>query len=242
MTKITNIPKEELEAFDRLAKDAVALHVPITECRIKLEAFDQQGKLLQQYNTRSHSWTRNAYNFMFCNMAGKNAADPTFEAGKLSCKKTNAAIASSATKGFTGDGGSNYDLAQTAIGLLATAGTVTIGIVVGSNAAAESFEDYALGTLIVNGSGAGQLAYAQSEATVVSYVAGTKTLSATIVRYMNNNSGGDVTVNEVAIYKGDYISSGLQYCPSRDALAAPVVIPNYGQLKVTYVVSLVYPA
>ena len=83
------------------------------------------------------------------------------------------------------------------------------------------------------------------EAPVLSYDAGTKTLTDTMVRFMNNNSGGDITVREVGyIVK---MQTGTAYSMSnflfsRDVLTPEVLIPNAGQIRLQYTISLVYPA
>ena len=83
------------------------------------------------------------------------------------------------------------------------------------------------------------------EAPVLSYDAGTKTLTDTLVRFMNNNSGGDITVREVGyIVK---MQTGTAYSMSnflfsRDILSPEVLIPNAGQIRLQYTISLVYPA
>jgi hypothetical protein len=239
--KIFNIPKAELEAFERTKRDALALHIPVTDVRIKLEAFDRNGKLVQELNTRSHSWTRNAYNQLFCELAGANTTGALYQAGALGVKTTAGILRGSTTSMpifCSRDATAEY--------YSAGAGNAGGGIVVGSGTNAESFEDFVLQTPIANGSGAGQMAYAASEAYALNYDAGTRTYSNTFVRYMNNNSGGDVSVNEVGLILTNGSVSGypsnLIWLQSREHLVATVIIPNYGQLKVTYVISLVFPA
>ena len=63
-----------------------------------------------------------------------------------------------------------------------------------------------------------------------------------MIRYFNNNSGGNVNVNEVGIVaylQGQY---NQNYMMSRDKLAATITVPNTGQLRVTYTIQLTYPA
>jgi hypothetical protein len=66
-----------------------------------------------------------------------------------------------------------------------------------------------------------------------------------LARYFNNNSGADVSVNEVALALRGYqpgSSVPYNYMTARDKLIATVTVPNTGQLKVTYTVQLTYPA
>ncbi|HUV55794.1 MAG TPA: hypothetical protein VMV84_01045, partial [Dehalococcoidales bacterium] len=195
---------------------------------------DKDGELIQRHKQRSHSWTRNAYNIMFCQLAGKDGDDVTFGAGKLCFKKTTGAIDGDDRPCLIGDA----TVDATTYGYRAAAGIVTRGILVGQGEDAESFEDYVLQTPILEGTGANQLNHVTSEAHAISYAA--LTLKNELVRYFNNNSGGDIDVNEVALVT-NYISS---YCAltSRDKLASTVTIPSTGQLKVTYTIQLTYPA
>lgn len=83
------------------------------------------------------------------------------------------------------------------------------------------------------------------EAPVLSYDAGTKTLTDTLVRFMNNNSGGDITVREVGLIAKlqTYTAYSMSlFLLSRDVLSPEVVVPNAGQIRLQYQVSLVYPA
>jgi hypothetical protein len=101
-----------------------------------------------------------------------------------------------------------------------------------------------LQTKIANGVGAGQLSYIEQDPHVISYNPGTRVLTNTMVRYFNNNSGGDVNVNEVALVLNQPQGGQVygKWMQSRDKLAATVTVPNTGQLKVTYTVQLAYPA
>ncbi|GAH72404.1 unnamed protein product, partial [marine sediment metagenome] len=62
-----------------------------------------------------------------------------------------------------------------------------------------------------------------------------------LVRYFNNNSGGNVDVNEVALVTNGYFGGAHIWMQSRDKLGATVTVPSTGQLKVTYTVELTYP-
>ena len=114
-----------------------------------------------------------------------------------------------------------------------------LGIVVGTGALAEDFERYALASQIANGNGSGQLAYAASEAPVVSTIDTTKRTQ--WVRYFNNNSGAAITVNEVGLIIYFFYQGG-NYLTDRSLIAGGVEVPNTGQLKVTYTIELTYPA
>ena len=225
------------EQFKKLAQE---FHVPIPETWIVFEVFDKEGELIQKHRQRGRSWTRNAYNMLFSELAAVNANDNTFAAGKLSIRNTAGtvrygthAIGQQISPSMQGGG----------YGYHAAAGIVNRGIVVGSGTNAESFEDYRLQTPIANGTGAGQLSYVASEAYTYSYNAGTKVLTATHIRYMNNNSSGTIAVNEVGLIVNAVVAAAAVYwCNSRDHLSSTVTVPDTGQLKVTYEISLTYPS
>jgi len=238
MIKTKLDPKEERE-YDELRRMGQRLHIPIPEAFWKLEVFDKNGKLLQTHDQRSHSWTRNAYNQLFCAMASKNASDATWVAGKLSGKDT-AGVVHFGAAGIMAHYNIDIDTPDATKGILTPANQKTKGIQVGSGINAESFDDFVLQTLINSGAGAGEINYAASELHDITYV-GT-VLSDAQVRYFNNNSGGDIAVNEVSIVNGLYYGANLNfYLTARDHLGATITVPDTGQLKVTYTIQLTYP-
>ena len=231
--------KEE-QKYKRLRRLGKELHIPMSEAFWTLEVFDKDGTLLQRHHQRSHSWLSNAYNHLASQLFAKNADDDTFGAGKLSIKQQDTTVLYGEypiTLGY----GSDCDIPPT--GYMGGAGQDIVGILVGTGTDAESFEDYTLQTKIANGTGAGQLVYVQSETHVITWTAATKVLKDELVRYFNNNSGGDITVNEVGIICNGYVNQlGKQWLQVRDKLAAGVTVPDTGQLKVTYTIQLTYPA
>ena len=232
---------EEEQRYEQLRKLGQELHIPIPEAFWELEVRDKHGRLIQRHRQRSHSWVRNAYNMMFSYLAMKDLDDTTFGAGKLSLKKTDGDVE-------YGDGptcvNQQSTVDGTTSGYRAAGGVTNRGIIVGSGTTAESFEDYFLETMIDEGAGAGQLNYATSNPHVITWTPATKTLKNELVRYINNNSGGDVDVNEVGIaFNGTHVDSttSARYMTSRDVLPTTVTVPDTGQLKVTYTIQLTYP-
>ncbi len=232
-----NIREEKLYlALRRLGQ---RLHIPVPETFWELEV-RLDGKVIQLHRQRSHSWVRNAYNMMFSELAGKNGNDATYGVGKLNIKDTGGVVRSAASP----VGQSSADVDGTTYGYRGPAGNDTWGIQVGLGTNAESFEDYQLQTKIANGVGAGQISYIEQDPHVIAYDAGTKILSNTMVRYFNNNSGGSINVNEVALVVNQPQGGAVygKWVQARDKLASTVTVPNTGQLKVTYTVQLTYPA
>ncbi len=216
------------------------LHVPIPEAMWEFEVRDRHGKLLQIHRQRCHSWVRNAYNALFTQLAGKDADNATFGAGLLSLKDTSGAVKYGPYP-FTYGQYSVDDAAMA--GYRAAAANDDKGILVGSGTNPESFEDYALQAQIPNGTGVGQLSHIQSEPHDVSYDTPTRVLRNQLVRYFNNNSGGDIDVNEVVLANSmQQPGAWPRFIMSRDKLTTTVTVPDTGQLKVTYTVQLTYPA
>jgi len=219
--------------FKELRELGQKLGIPIFESFIEFEVTMPNGEVVHHHKQRSHSWVRNAYNLMMSQLGGINGVDLTFGAGLINYKITNGNIAHAPNiMSITGgDVEGIYD-----DGYRGPAGDAARGIIVGSSIQAESFEDYMLITPIISGTGAGQLHYQEGVVPTKSYDIPSKTYSAVHVRYMNNNSAGNVLVNEIAL-----VSS--YYCVvSRDHIGSTITIPSTGQLKVTYTISLVYPA
>jgi len=250
------IDTTETEAkYRRLEALGKKLGIPLLCGRLDLQV-TRSGKLLVHRQQRSHSWTRNAYNLIFCQLGSCNPTDAAFGSGKLSYKITNGTI-----KYYIGSDTSNeygawvtyidyYDVEtreneSAGRGSRAAANDAGHGLVVGSSNAAEDFDHFALQSPIANGLGAGQLSMIAQEAPVLSYDAGTKTLTDTLVRFMNNNSGGEITVGEVGLIVK--MQTGTAYSMSnflfsRDVLDPVVVIPDAGQIRIQYQISLAYPA
>ncbi len=229
--------KEE-KKYTQLRRLGQKLHIPIPEAFLTLEVFDKDGKLIQRHRQRSHSWTRNAYNLLFTQVAGKGMTGDGYGAGKLSIKEPDTTV--NDTDGLAISIGTDPDSVGT--GYREGAGHIVHGILVGSGTNAEDFEDYVLQTPIAEGTGANELNHAQSELNAYSYVGlvGTNTL----VRYFNNNTVGEtsVDVNEVCLAAAGYTGTYVYFITSRDHLASTVTVPSTGQLKVTYTIQLTYPA
>jgi len=115
--------------------------------------------------------------------------------------------------------------------VLAGAGIVTFGIVVGTGAVAPTISDYALGTLIAHGAGAGQLQY--SAVTFGAPASNATTSQLTITRNHANASGGNITVNEVGLYCRAWDGTPRYIMIIRDVTGG-IVVPNGQTLTVNY--------
>ena len=226
---------EKLELFESLAKE---LHLPFFKTYLTFDTYNRDGKLTHRHQQHGHSWTRNAYNFVFLTMAAKNPSDNTFGAGKLSAKDTGGTVRYNTSYPLVYIYNQSLDAVH---GYRAVAGNSNYGIIIGSGITAESFEDYTLATKIAHGTSAGQLQYTLSDVHSISYA--NLTLKNTLGRMFDNGSGGSVDVNEVGLVGRIYIYNVAYYfLLSRDVLVSTITVPSTEQLRVAYSVSLVYPS
>lgn len=113
--------------------------------------------------------------------------------------------------------------------VIQVAGTITSGIVVGTGTTAEDRDNYALATLIAEGTGAGQLNYQASLGYVVSAITGG--YRDTYDRQVNNNSGSSITIYEMGLIA---IHNGVYFLLLRDVLGTPYAVANGAAAVVRY--------
>jgi len=137
---------------------------------------------------------------------------------------------------FSGSGASVPDITNTsrdpaggAVRVNGPAGNANYGPVVGTGTGAFSWDNYALTTLIAHGTGAGQLSYGATTFNAPATSGNDRYYE--VIRTFQNNSGGDITVNEIGLYA----TNGTYYwCFARDVLGTGVTVPNGQTLTVTY--------
>lgn len=119
-----------------------------------------------------------------------------------------------------------------------SAGYADFGPVVGTGSTAVTISDYALETLIAQGTGAGQLDYQATAFGSISVADSTCTF--TVSRIMVNDSGGAITVNEVGIYAYamDSGDSGRYFLIVRDIVSGGQEVPDGGSVKLQYTFSI----
>jgi hypothetical protein len=245
--KYIESPASERE-HRQLAALGAKLGIPIPMTFLEMQVKMPGGEIVHWHKQRGHTWVRNAYNLLFSQLTATDGNDVTFGAGKITFKDTGASVGSSATPlanvNTSNSNPFSSSMETSGAGYRGASAAAGNGITVGSGIGAESFEDYKLGTPIAEGLGAGQLNHVLGELPVVTYAAGTLTMTATFVRFLNNNSPGNVVVSEVGLISQITHIGGISgaHLMSRDLLGVAVTIPATGQLKVTYTISLVYPA
>jgi hypothetical protein len=111
-----------------------------------------------------------------------------------------------------------------------TVGTTTDGPVVGTGITTVTINDYKIETLITHGTGSGQLQYS-----VVTYGAPTTTATGStfiMTRVFTNNSGGNVTINEIGIIVYHY--NAYYYLIVHDNLTSPITLANGETVTLNY--------
>ena len=246
------IKRPDEDDYKMLRDMGAKLKIPVIECFITAQVNTPDGKIAHLHSERAKSWNRNFYNlFATMGLSTGTDAETTFEAGALTLKDTGGTIrytAGTATvrRGY-GLYGANYAIWEKAgnygYGFFGAAADSNYGIVIGTDDGAESFEGYALGAIINNGTGAGQMSYVANTICTRTYVAGTKTWSTAHERFINNNSGGAITVKECGIYSLLlYSATNGKFMIARDVLASSIAVADTAQLKVTYTLSMVFPS
>jgi hypothetical protein len=195
-------------------------------------AIVRNQEIIKTVEQKSNSFTRNYYNSAAWNAILSNTLGAAaFGDGSFYMKRySGVAVAFQPA----------YPGAWSAEGLAAD---TTTGILVGSNATAESIEDYALNTLIAEGIGAEQLNYS---ATIgwMSWNALILTSTSHHQRFIANNGASNVIVRECGLVKTLHSASTATYVTYlliRDVLATPITIaPGEGML-ITYNLGSTYP-
>ena len=119
-----------------------------------------------------------------------------------------------------------------------------LGIQVGSGSNAVSMGDYALQSKIPHGLSIGQLLYHGTF--LDDYTEADPTATFTINGIFENQSGGDVTINEIGVYAGAagqsiYVTDVPAYaaCIIHNKLATPITLPTNEILKVVYTIEVI---
>lgn len=202
---------------------------------------ERDGCVLSQQREEGHSWVRNAWNGFWGHMTRSPGSGGSPLGPGVMGINTNGGTTRSSTDRYT----SIRYIADNNYGFRANPGYLLAGIVVGTSDSAFSVENYNLGAAVAHGSGAGQLLYNTSVVGLPSYDGGVWTVE--LSRKLNNASGGEITIKEVALYWGTNGSSdyswfvylaGTYFILARDVLGSPVAVPYGAQLTVTYDISM----
>jgi len=187
---------------------------------IIIERYDRKGQLLEKIKQKSRSFLKQFIQLIEvqANQASKTITD---------IGGTDRTVGQLDTNLFcTPGGGHGYvDPAQRNVQV------ENIGVVVGSGTTAVTPTDTKLETKIAHGTGSGQLVHLGCGLKPV-VISGSDAYI-DLVRFFENQSGGNVTVNEVGIYAIG-ASSQWGFCICRDVLASSITVADGQLLKVRY--------
>lgn len=236
-----------LDAFEELEIKALLdrqreLHLPIVPVSYWRLLVTLDGKEHTLYEARSKSWVRNMYNLISMQMMGLmcGALGTSFGTGTMVMRNTAGTLYSAAA---TTAGIRVSASGQHAWGAAASA---AVGIVIGTNDAAESFDHHAMQTICSEGTGANQLNYLAMSAPSASYDAESKKLTQVISRNIVNNSPAAINISEIGMYYGLQVGNATtatitQFLVARDLVDPVVVLPVSGNLTAEYTVEITYP-
>lgn len=177
------------------------------------------GKLLDHQIKRSESFVRQFLDLLFVQMTGITSVST------LSIRDTGNTLRSVYN--------TNYSTQNIAyhLDVRAAAATSTYGIVVGTGVAAATISDYALGTQIAHGAGAGAMQY--DAVTFGSPGSDATTSQLTITRNFTANVGG-ITPTEIGLYCRAYDGAARYFMIIRDVIGGGIAVGAGLVLTVNY--------
>ena len=219
------------------------LHMfPSPRLMVQIDSFDKNGNVTTRCEFKSNSFVRNAYNII----AFQIGAFQTYRAGfgdsysslkdqnngqRDLADSTGDSNESASCCRVGGSGSSSYAVQNSFINCGA--------IILGTSDNAESINDYALGAIVADGAGVGQLTRG-----AVSQVSGlwdeaNRLVFSSYSRLFTNNSGADIIIKEIGLLNKVKVgATGYVYDVlwARDVLPTPVTIANGEAKTFTYVV------
>lgn len=235
------INRQELwEEFQHLCRK---LHLPVLEANWEFQVA-VGGKLIEEpRKERAGSYLRNFYNFITSQTISANCTSTTlFGPGELSFRNTAGTKTGTATSALTITGGTvliSWSCEGVGAGFRAAAGDNTYGIQAGTASTAVTFENYVLTGLIANGIIAGTFSYQAMVAPGKEWINDILKYNVGWERYMNNNSGGDITVNEVGLTAKTYTYNYEMM--ERHVISGGLLVPDTAQLLCKYSLGLTFP-
>lgn len=198
-------------------KIATVLEEGVFGCMLDWKVWDPKtGIVKEEHSQKSESFTQQFLQLLFVKMSG------ILGATGISVKDiTNTNRACVDAYFATGQG---------ALWCAAAAALVTNGIIIGTGVTGVDITDYKIETLI---------AHATMNYSIQGFAvpaADATTSQMTLTRNFSNVSGGDVTVNEIALYCACFYSpaTSQNFCIIRDNIAGGITVPNGQTLTVNY--------
>jgi len=184
---------------------------------IDLEVRDKDGNVIQKFRQPGKSFLWNLIGLLWQLFQGNssvNLYEPSITTGSATCQST-----------------CSVPVQGSYFSVEAPAGTTQYGILIGSGNESNTTSVCSLYSPITSGVSYG--ATSVSSQLTINSTQGT--ISFTITRQFQNNSGSSITVAEVGIA---IQGNGCYPVLARDVLSSPVTVPNGGTLTVTYTIQL----
>jgi hypothetical protein len=171
---------------------------------------DKDGKITAHGEKKSESFVQQFLQLLFVKFAISPAGAP------ISMRDTSNTLRNVFDSGYT------FDVSGGAT-------VVTYGIIIGTGAAGPTISDFAIQVIIPHAT----MGY--SAMTFGAPAADATVSQITLTRNFANNSGGPITVREIALYCRAYYSAAIGYFMLiRDVIAGGIIVPNGQTLTVNY--------
>ena len=179
----------------------------------EIEVYDDKGNLIEKKSGKGDSILDNWINLM------KMLRDPESWSYQWSFRDT----------GGTTRYISKFDFGQSS--LKAPSGDDSYGIVVGTGTKSVELDDYNLESKITHGTGSGQLSY--GECSPYGVTSDTRA-DVGLQRSFDNNSGADITINEIGMILKVYDGANTYYTLIMRDVISTTTVPNGGRVTVKY--------
>lgn len=216
---------------------------PVLPMEISLRVRDASGLEILNRSEPAHSWTRNAWNYLFAFFGDAGAVGASFGAGFMTGKRIDGTINATTYRCCSQGYIAEVD-ASTFVNEQNNEHAGDYGIVVGTSSTAFDPDQYALGAIIPHGSGEGLLYYMPMVQSVRSYNETSKVWQARFSRTIHNYHTADMTVREIGLYCSCELFGYpvAFFLMARDVLETPAVIPYGGDLVINYDVKVPFGA
>lgn len=213
--------------------------------RLKISRYDSKKVLLEVREQPSRSWLKHFFDILYIKFNYQSTLAGITDVGGTGRTLGEGSACDLAFHIASMPGGvynalnTGYDTDFATFDITTQPNGELVGIVVGSSNVAVAPSQNSLNTRIVHGAGAGQLLYGGTA--IFAPVFADPDGSLEIKRYLTNDSGGDVTIQEVGIYapiraNSNNVAALLDIC--RDVVAPAVVVADTQILEVVYTVQI----
>lgn len=231
------VTPELKQRISDLNREANALHIGcLPTVYVRTRVTSECGKVLSDRECKANSFNRNFYNFMVGTMYGAGVTDyTTFGEGHINAKKTDAGLngpdSNNEVYGLGGTSGYN--------GITIAYNSVSYGIFCGTGTDAESFDGYALSSIVHNGISSGQMTYMAPVKESATYNLETKKWTIVFSRIAKNTSGATIIITETGLYTR--LGSSGAHMIERTLLPSSDEVPNGSQDEIFYTFEMTMP-